>query len=63
MRNIDYCKVYESLGISVEPLPVSYNPEEYGKMLMSQFSHTQGVSYSASTVVIDLTSTPPDSER
>ena len=49
MGEREYQKFFEQLGIKVEPLPENYNPDEYGKKLMSSYISTKGVSYSANT--------------
>ncbi len=45
----DYEKIYIEFGIQFEPLPDNYNPDEYGKKLMSSYQLNEGVVYSAST--------------
>ena len=44
-----YCLVFCSLGIPVEPLPENYTPEEYGRQLLSMSQFECGVSYTSST--------------
>lgn len=49
MGEKEYQNFFEQLGIKVEPLPKNYNPDEYGKKLMSSCISTKGISYSANT--------------
>lgn len=41
--------VYKSLGLKVQPLPANYNPDIYGKLLMSGLRKTSLISYSTNT--------------
>lgn len=49
MENEKYYQTFRDLGIKVEPLPSNYNPEEYGRRLLSMSQPEYGVSYAAST--------------
>lgn len=49
MENEKYYQAFRDLGIKVEPLPSNYNPEEYGRRLLSMSQSEYGVSYAAST--------------
>lgn len=49
MDNNLYEDLYKLLGIKVEQLDDSYNPEEYGKRLVQQQDVNLNVFYSAST--------------
>ena len=49
MENEKYYQAFRDLGIKVEPLPSNYNPEEYGRRLLSMSHSENGVSYAAST--------------
>lgn len=49
MDKVDYYKAFESLGISIKPLPANYTPEEFGRRLLSATKSEHGVSYAAST--------------
>ena len=49
MENEKYYQAFRDLGIKVEPLPSNYNPEEYGRRLLSMPQSENGVSYAAST--------------
>lgn len=49
MENEKYYQAFRDLGIKVEPLPSNYNPEEYGRRLLSMSQPENGVSYAAST--------------
>lgn len=49
MENEKYYQAFRDLGIKVEPLPSNYNPEEYGRRLLSMSQSENGVSYAAST--------------
>ena len=49
MENGKYYQAFRDLGIKVEPLPSNYNPEEYGRRLLSMSPSENGVSYAAST--------------
>jgi hypothetical protein len=49
MENDKYYQAFRDLGIRVEPLPSNYNPEEYGRRLLSMSQSDYGVSYAAST--------------
>ena len=47
-------KLFRDFGIEVEPLNERYDPNEYGKWLMSGFNKKdEDISYSNSTEVID----------
>ena len=49
----DYVKEYEKLGILVDPLPDNYDPDTYGKMLLSNFnSKDNSTTYSTETELI-----------
>lgn len=48
-ENEKYYQAFRDLGIKVEPLPSNYNPEEYGRRLLSMSQSENGVSYAAST--------------
>lgn len=52
MKGIDYEKLFDKLDIKVEPLDENYNPEDFGKRLMSQYKKEDGVIYSSSTQII-----------
>ena len=49
MREQDYARLFKQLGIEVKPLPPNYDPESFGKELMTGFYEEQGVLYSATT--------------
>ena len=49
MENEKYYQAFRDLGIKVETLPSNYNPEEYGRRLLSMSQAENGVSYAAST--------------
>lgn len=46
---MDYEKVYEQLGIVVEKLPMSYNPDTYAKHTLGKYENIKGVSYTTTT--------------
>ncbi len=49
----DYVKEYEKLGVIVNPLPNNYDPDTYGKMLLSNFSLIDNTNtYSTETELI-----------
>lgn len=49
----DYVKEYEKLGVIVNPLPNNYDPDTYGKMLLSNFSLIDNTNtYSTETQLI-----------
>lgn len=49
----DYVKEYEKLGVIVNPLPNNYDPDTYGKMLLSNFSLIDNTdTYSTETELI-----------
>ena len=49
----DYVKEYEKLGILVKLLPDNYDPDMYGKMLLSNFdSMYNSITYSTDTELI-----------
>ncbi len=49
----DYVKEYEKLGVIVNPLPNNYDPNTYGKMLLSNFSLIDNTdTYSTETELI-----------
>ena len=54
MENEKYYEAYKALGIVVEPLPSYYNPEEYGRRLLSLSQTEYGVSYAASTDYVEI---------
>lgn len=45
-------KIYEQLKIKIEPLPPNYDPDTYGRYLMQQIDRGVGVTYSASSNLI-----------
>lgn len=45
-------KIYGKLKIKTEPLPPNYDPDTYGRYLMRQINRGVGVSYSASSNLI-----------
>lgn len=49
MDNEKYYQIFMTLGIPVEPLPLNYTPEDYGRRLLSLSQFKHGVTYSAST--------------
>lgn len=49
MNEIEYKDFFEQLGIKIEPLPKNYNPDMFGKKLMSDYPLAKGVLYSANT--------------
>ena len=49
MEKDQYYQAFIDLGINVEPLPSSYNPEEYGRRLLSMSQPVYGVSYAVAT--------------
>lgn len=49
----DYVKEYKKLGVIVNPLPNNYDPDTYGKMLLSNFSLIDNTdTYSTETELI-----------
>ena len=49
----DYVKEYEKLDVIVNPLPNNYDPDTYGKMLLSNFSLIDNTNtYSTETELI-----------
>lgn len=50
MKKNDFYEYFKSLNIDIKTLPDNYNPEMYGKKLMSEIAETSSsVSYSVST--------------
>lgn len=49
MNEKKYQEFFEQMGIKVDPLPQNYNPDEYGKKLMSAYISKKTISYSANT--------------
>lgn len=49
MEQLDYVQLYQSLGIDIPTLDSSYNPDVYGKRLMSEYQIFRDVTYSANT--------------
>lgn len=48
--NEDYIKEYEKLGIVTAPLPLNYDPDTYGKMLLIDYdSNENTIVYSTET--------------
>ena len=49
----DYVKEYEKIGILVKPLPNNYDPDTYGKMLLSDFNSMYNTTtYSTKTELV-----------
>lgn len=53
MNSEKYTQVYKELGITIEPLPANYTPDEFGRRLHSMSQTEVGVSYAASTDYVD----------
>lgn len=49
MENDIFFQTFRTLGITIEPLPSNYNPEEFGRRLLAMSRSEYGVSYAAST--------------
>ena len=49
----DYYRLFIDLGIKIEPLNEGYDPNEFGKELLAGYHYEEGVSYSASTTIIE----------
>ena len=49
MKEKDYTKDFIEYGIPFEPLPNNYDPNEFGKQLISAFYLGDGVIYASST--------------
>ena len=52
MNNMNFNEFYKMIGLQIEQLPSSYNPEEYGRKLMSSFQQRSEVVYTSSTKVV-----------
>lgn len=49
----DYVKEYEKLGIAMQPLPENYDPDTYGKILLSNFNEIDNTTtYSTETELV-----------
>lgn len=43
---------FQKIGIKLNPLPANYNPDDYAKRLLPNFSHSKKISYSSSSELL-----------